>query len=75
MYKLYRLLPSGKWKYTDVFNSTLNPEYHAAINFYEKNDTNWILTREDGLVLRSSNNNVYVGQYLIKTDDGFKIKE
>lgn len=75
MYKLYRLLPSGKWKYTDVFNSTLDPGYHGAVEFFDKNDMAWLLTNSDGLICFSSNNNVYSGQYLIKTKDGFKIKE
>ena len=29
MYKFYKLFKNGNQKYTDTFNSTLDPEYHA----------------------------------------------
>ena len=32
MYKLYRKMPSGNWKYSEAYNSTLDPNYHAVIN-------------------------------------------
>lgn len=28
MYKFYKLLPNGIWKYAGTFNSTLDPNYH-----------------------------------------------
>lgn len=43
MYKFYRLLPNGKWKYAETYNSTLDPEYHADINYCRDNDIRWKL--------------------------------
>lgn len=43
LYKFYRMLPSGKYKYTDAFNSTLDPEYHALINHYRDERISWKL--------------------------------
>jgi len=43
MYKLYRKLPSGNWKYTDAFNSTLDPNYHESINYFNDNKIEWEL--------------------------------
>lgn len=45
MYKFYKLLDSGKWKYYDTFNSTLDPYYHAAINYCRENNMKWKLVR------------------------------
>ena len=43
LYKFYRMMPSGNWKYTEVFNSTLDPEYHALINHCRDNKIDWKL--------------------------------
>ena len=43
MYKFYRMLPSGVWKYTDAFNSTLDPNYHDLISYYDKVGVAWKL--------------------------------
>ena len=45
MYKFYKLLGKGTWKYVDTFNSTLDPEYQAYINWCEENDMKWKLVR------------------------------
>lgn len=49
MYKFYKLLgegPNGSiWKYTGTFNSTLDPEYHAYINWCRENNMRWKLVR------------------------------
>jgi len=45
MYKFYKLLDSGIWKYADTFNSTLDPEYHSYINWCTENDIRWKLVR------------------------------
>lgn len=50
MFKFYRMLPSGVWKYTDAFNSTLDPEYHALINHCRENDIRWKLVDYQGAV-------------------------
>lgn len=43
MYKFYKLLPSGTWKYCATFNSTLDPEYHAYINWCREYKMHWKL--------------------------------
>lgn len=55
MYKFYKLLPSGKWKYADTFNSTLDPNYHAYINWCKKYGMKWKLVRvfDDKIVFES----------------------
>ena len=50
MYKLYRKLSSGTWKYTDTFNSTLDPNYHEAINYFNNNRIVWKLTDSNGYI-------------------------
>ena len=45
MYKFYKLLESGVWKYTDTFNSTLDPNYHSYINWCRDNSVKWKLVR------------------------------
>ena len=45
MYRFYRLIPSGNWKYADTFNSTLDPNYHATINWCRDNNIRWKLVR------------------------------
>lgn len=55
MYKFYKLLGSGTWKYCDTFNSTLDPEYHAYINWCNDNNMEWKLERaSDGKILFQS---------------------
>jgi hypothetical protein len=49
-FKLYRKLPSGKWKYTESYNSTLDPNYHADINYLNDNKIDWELRDSDGKV-------------------------
>ena len=43
MYKMYRMLASGVWKYCETFNSTLDPVYHELINEFRKTKTKWQL--------------------------------
>ena len=38
MYKFYRKLASGKWKYSETFKSTLDPYYHELINYCNDNN-------------------------------------
>jgi len=45
MYKFYKLLGNNNWKYTDTFNSTLDPEYHSYINWCTENNVRWKLVR------------------------------
>ena len=50
MFKFYRMLPNGVWKYTEAFNSTLDPEYHALINYCRDNYIKWKLLDYHGKV-------------------------
>lgn len=50
MYKLYRKLPSGNWKYTEAFNSTLDPNYHSLINDLREDKIEWELRDYEGKV-------------------------
>ena len=43
MYKMYKKLWNGKWKYIEKFNSTLDPVYHEIINEFRKTKTEWEL--------------------------------
>jgi len=43
LYYFYRKLPDGQWKYTEPFNNTLDPEYHALINHCRDNNISWKL--------------------------------
>ena len=44
MYKFYKYLAQSKvWKYAETFNSTLDPNYHAYINWCEENKMSWKL--------------------------------
>lgn len=45
MYKFYKIFPNGKEKYADTFNSTLDPNYHAYINWCRENNIGWKLVR------------------------------
>lgn len=52
MYKFYKIFPNGKEKYCDTFNSTLDPNYHAYINWCRENDIRWKLVRTfDNLII------------------------
>ena len=52
MYKFYKQLHSGVWKYVDTFNSTLDPNYHDRINWCRENKMNWKLERVfDGVIV------------------------
>lgn len=50
VYYLYRMLPNGAWKYTESFNSTLDPQYHDAINYFREEGIKWELRLADGTV-------------------------
>jgi len=50
MYRFYRKLASGKWKYTETFMSTLDPSYHGLINHCNDEDIEWKLTTTDGII-------------------------
>lgn len=50
MYKFYRKLWNGKWKYTETFNSTLDPNYHELINDLRETRTEWELRDSQGNV-------------------------
>jgi hypothetical protein len=46
MYKFYKWLEYKKvWKYAETFNSTLDPDYHAYINWCKENNMKWKLVR------------------------------
>lgn len=49
-YKLYRKMESGKWKYSEAFNSTLDPRYHEIINRLNELDIEWELRDFEGVV-------------------------
>lgn len=55
-YKFYKIFPTGKKKYCHATESTLDPEYHAYINWCRENGIAWELVREfDGKVMFSEN--------------------
>jgi hypothetical protein len=43
MYKFYKLYSNGNWGYAETFNSTLDPNYHAYINWCRENNMRWKL--------------------------------
>lgn len=45
MYKFYKIFKNGFEKYCDTFNSTLDPRYHAYVNWCRENDMKWKLVR------------------------------
>lgn len=56
MYKFYKFI-NNKWKHCDTFNSTLDSEYHAYINWCTANEVEWKLVRvSDNIIVHSSNN-------------------
>jgi hypothetical protein len=50
MYKFYRKLWNGKWKYSEAFNSTLDPDYHDLINYCRANGIEWKLVDSSGKI-------------------------
>lgn len=55
MYKFYRTLWNGKWKYCETFNSTLDPEYHDLINYCTEEKINWkLVSTYDNIIKYSS---------------------
>ena len=50
MYKFYRMLPGGAWKYSETFNSTLDPDYHDLINYCRENGIKWKLVDSFGKI-------------------------
>jgi len=60
MYKFYRKLPNGKWKYTEAFNSTLDPNYHELINIF----------REDKLWIKALKNKYPCPEVILKGKQG-----
>lgn len=52
MYKFYKIFANGTEKYCETFNSTLDPNYHAYINWCRENNVGWKLVRvSDGQVM------------------------
>jgi hypothetical protein len=43
MYKFYKILKNGAKKCVGTFNSTLDPNYHAYINWCRENGMSWEL--------------------------------
>lgn len=43
MYKFYKILSNGKEKYCATFNSTLDPNYHAYIDWCRLYGIKWKL--------------------------------
>lgn len=54
MYKFYKIFPNGKEKYCETFNSTLDPEYHAYINWCRENGIDWKLVDSEGIIKHTS---------------------
>jgi hypothetical protein len=50
MYTFFKIFPNGKEKYCGVFQSTLDPEYHAYINWCRENSIGWKLVGSDGKI-------------------------
>ncbi len=50
MYKFFKVFSNGKEKYCDTFRSTLDPNYHAYINWCNENGIGWKLVGSDGKV-------------------------
>jgi hypothetical protein len=60
MYKFYRKLASGKWKYSETFKSTIDPYYHELINYCNDNKEgviDWKLVRDFDKKIMYSNCN------------------
>lgn len=55
MYKFYKIFKNRSKKYCHTCDSTLDPEYHAYINWCRDNDIGWELVRvSDNKVIHSS---------------------
>ena len=55
MYMFYKIFKNGSKKYCHTCDSTLDPEYHAYINWCRDNDVGWELVRvSDNKVIHSS---------------------
>jgi len=52
--KFYREFVPGKYKYTETFNSTLDPEYHRLINELDKDATSWYVKDASGNITHKS---------------------
>ena len=60
MYKFYKIFPNGKEKYAESFNSTLDANYHAYINWCRDNNIGWkLVSTYDGKIKFSSENCQY----------------
>lgn len=59
MYKFYKIFPNSVEKYVGTFHSTLDPEYHAYINWCKENDISWKLVRtsDNKIMYKSSYDN------------------
>jgi hypothetical protein len=56
MYKFYKIFSNGSKKYCYTFNSTLDPEYHAYINWCKENNIDWeVIDTNTNIVKFSSN--------------------
>lgn len=51
MYKFYKIFPNGNEKYCETFDSTLDPDYHAYINWCRENNMSWKLVRTSDNVI------------------------
>ena len=56
MYKFYKIFKSGNKKYVATFNSTLDPEYHAYINWCNDNGIDWELIETSTNKVKYSSN-------------------
>jgi hypothetical protein len=59
MYKFYKIFENGNKKYCDTINSTLDPVYHAYINWCTDNDVKWELIRTSDNKIVADNNNSF----------------
>ena len=59
MYKFYKMFPNGKEKYCDTFNSTLDPNYHAYINWCRENKIEWKLVNTSDNTIKFKSDKIY----------------
>lgn len=57
MYKFYKIFANGKEKYCETFNSTLDFNYHAYINWCNDNGIAWKLIDANGKIKFSNKQN------------------
>lgn len=51
MFKFYKIFSDEKEKYCATFNSTLDPEYHAYINWCREYNIGWkLVNASDGKI-------------------------